>query len=573
MSDIILLLRPKWLSVRNASRSRNERLKGIFLVLLAAGFCAVIYFAAHYILTYIKDLYVEPGLEFAELRFEINRRLLGMAVLTFMAVLIFSNVVTALSTFFLSDDLELLGALPVSGDSLFLARFLEMVVDSSWMILIFGTPVYVAFGAVYQAGPWYYLAIPAVVIPFILAPGGLGVIVTMALVSAFPARRIRDILFLLAIFAAGLLFVLFRLLQPERLVNPDIQLEVLEFVQTLQAPVKTWMPNHWLTEVLAQLARGGLMESGWVYLLLLWTTGLGMVVLALLFARALYPESFSKSQEASRIVISRTSLINRLIRLAASPFNTATRQMVMKDAKVFMRDTTQWSQVFLLAALVVIYVFNFRFMPLSRLPLDQFKIQNVVSYGNIALAGFVVSALAVRFVFPMVSIEGRAFWIVKSSPLSLRSFLWSKFIISAVPLLVIGEILIVVTNFMLEVSNVVWCVGTITIMGMTLAITGLGVGLGARFPRFHVENAAKVATSFGGVIYMIITMCVIGTVVILEAAPTKLYFDAGYRGRAITPAEMTWIAISLGLSAAILAAATLIPMKIGLKWIQRIELG
>jgi len=118
-----------------------------------------------------------------------------MVILTFFAVLVFSNVITALSTFYLSDDLELVGALPVSGDSLFLARFLEMVVDSSWMVVIFGTPVFIAYGAVYEAGPIYYAAIPGVLIPFVLIPAGFGTIATMALVSAFPARRIRDILF------------------------------------------------------------------------------------------------------------------------------------------------------------------------------------------------------------------------------------------------------------------------------------------------------------------------------------------------------------------------------------------
>ncbi len=573
MGDVLLLLWPKWRSFRNGSRDKGERLKAVFLGVLGGVFCLVIFLAAHYILTYIKDLYVGPGLEFMELRFEINRRLLGMAVMTFLAVLIFSNVITSLTTFFLSDDLELVGAVPVSGDSMFLARFFEMAFESSWMIIVFGTPVYIAFGAVYDASAWYYLAIPAVTLPFILAPAGLGAIVTMALVSAFPARRIRDILFLLAIFAAAILFVLFRFLQPERLVNPDIQLEVFEFVQSLQAPVKAWMPNYWVTEVLSQLAAGGLAASGWMYFGVLWGTGLGMVGLAMLFSRYFYPDSFSKSQEATRTFISRTSLMNRAIRAAASPFSPATRQMVMKDARVFMRDTTQWSQIFLLAALVVIYVFNFRYMPISRLPLDQYKIQNLVSFGNIALAGFVLTALAARFVFPMVSLEGRAFWIVKTSPLSLRGFLWSKFLIAALPLLVIGEVLIVVTNLMLEVSTPVWYAGIVTIAGMTFAVAGLGVGLGARFPRFNVENPAKVATGFGGVLYMIVTMSVIGFVVVLEAAPTKRYFEADYMNLPITGADTAWISISLGLAALTLLLATWLPMRMGLKHIENMELG
>jgi len=559
--------------VLNSGRGWNDRLKAYFLIVLVAVACLGIFFATHHVLNYIKGLYVGPGFELMELRFEINRRLLGMAVLTFLAVLIFSNVITALTTFFLSDDLELVGALPVSGDSLFMARFLEMIVDSSWMIVIFGTPVYAAFGVVYQAPLWYYAAIPVVTIPFILIPAGLGVMVTMALVSAFPARRIRDILFLLAVFAAGLLFMLLRLMQPEKLVNPDATLEVVDFIRSLQAPMKVWMPNFWTTEIFSQLVKGGLRASGWFYTGLLWTTGLSMVALSMLFARAFYPEAFSKSQEASRIRISKTSLVNRAIKAVSAPFIPATRQMVMKDIKVFMRDATQWSQVFLLAALVVIYVFNFRAAPLSRLPLEQFKLQNLLSFLNIGLAGFVITALSARFVFPMVSLEGRAFWIVKSSPLPLRGFLWSKFMISAVPLLVIGEVLIVVTNFILEVSPVIWYVGVATIAGMTMAICGLGVGLGARFPRFHIENPAKVATSFGGVLYMIVTMAVIALVVMLEAWPIYAYFMAAFSGETITAQGYLWIGMCFLFMVLILAAATFIPMRVGLKWIEKMEFG
>ena len=244
----------------------------------------------------------------------------------------------------------------------------------------------------------------------------------------------------------------------------------------------------------------------------------------------------------------------------------------MKDIRVFLRDTTQWSQVFLLGALVVIYIFNFRAIPLSRLPVDQFKIQNLVSFMNIGLAGFVVTALSARFVFPMVSLEGRAFWIVKSSPLPLRGFLWSKFLIAAAPLIIIGEALIVITNFILAVSPVVWYAGVVTIALMTLAICGLGVGLGARFPKFTIENPAKVATSVGGVIYMIVTMTVIGLVVMLEAWPTYVYFMAGFKGQAVTAREAVWIAGNLAAAAAILATGVFYPMRIGLRWLEGLEI-
>jgi ABC-2 type transport system permease protein len=574
MSDVLLLLWPKWRTVVNSGRDRRGRWKALALLVLVAAACAAIYFGAHHVFRYIRDLDVgfSPELEFKELRFQVNLRLLNMAVITFMAVLLFSNIITALTTFFLSDDLQLVGSLPVSPDAVFLARFGEMLVDSSWMVVVFGTPVFAAFGSVYEAGWYYYAAIPLLLLPFLLAPAGLGVMVTMALVSAFPARRIRDVLLLLTILAAAVLFMLLRMLQPEKLVSTDTQLAVLDLINTLRGPVKAWMPNYWVAETLGQLAQGRLAASGRLYLALLWTTGPGLLALTLLLARTLYPEAFSKSLEASRIRISRTGTVNRLVGLVSAPFSAAMRQMVMKDIRVFMRDTTQWSQLFLLAALMVIYIFNVRVLPLPELGGQRLYLTNLVSYLNISLAGFVIAALAARFVFPMVSLEGKAFWIVKTSPLPLAGFLWSKFLMSAVPLCLIGEFLVIVTNHLLEVDPVVRVVGMGTIFGMTFAISGLGVGLGARYPKFQAENPAKVATSFGGVLYMVLALGMIAAVVALEAAPTYYYFMGRQKGMVMSLQDMGYILACLAGVAVVLSVSAIWPMRLGLRALEEMEL-
>ena len=123
------------------------------------------------------------------------------------------------------------------------------------------------------------------------------------------------------------------------------------------------------------------------------------------------------------------------------PLNFRLRALVLKDFKSFFRDTTQWSQLILLTALVIVYLYNFRVLPLDKTPLPTFFLQNLVSFLNMALAGFVLSAVSVRFVFPAVSLEGLSFWTIRSSPLSPRTFLWGKFWTSLIPLLILAEIL------------------------------------------------------------------------------------------------------------------------------------
>ena len=570
MKDFFLLLFPKIRSARNLGRDRGDRIKGYLLALVATLFWFGMLAATVLAMDYIRTTTIEQAAGFEQVGDLINKVLLSMVFLTFLSVLIFSNLITALTTYFTSDDLQLLGALPLSRDSLFFARFTETVVESSWMILLFGLPVFFGYGLVLRA-PWYfYLAQPFVIVPFVLAPTGLGIILVIALVSAFPARRLRDLLFLLTVLAAAMLIMLLRMLQPERLVRPEVQQDMFAYLLALKTPMSNWLPSYWATEILARLAHRSFDQVG-LFLLLLWSTGLALAVLAAAFARRYYPESFSKAQEASRITITRAGLLNRLLHGLASPLSLASRQLVLKDVRVFLRDTSQWSQVFLLAALMIIYVFNFRVMPLNKLPLDQFKIQNLVSYLNMGLAGFVLAALAARFVFPMVSLEGRAFWLVKSSPIGLRGFLWSKFGLVLVPLLVIAETLILLTNHYLKVSEFVWWTSTITIFAMTFGIVGLGVGLGALFPRFTVENPAKIATGFGGVLYMITAMTYILVIVALEAWPTYVIFISRLKGEELTGLVLFLVLAAFALVAVVIALAVFLPMRYGLKHLEALE--
>src|SRR5207244_10720471 len=97
----------------------------------------------------------------------------------------------------------------------------------------------------------------------------------------------------------------------------------------------------------------------------------------------------------------------------------AKRKFVPKDVKLFFRDTTQWSQLILLAVLVVVYLFNIKALPLHRGEQVGFFYVTLVSFLNLGLAGFVLAAIAARIIFPAVSLDGRHMWILRSSPLDL----------------------------------------------------------------------------------------------------------------------------------------------------------
>ncbi|MBW2062353.1 MAG: hypothetical protein JRI95_12455 [Deltaproteobacteria bacterium] len=559
MRTYFLLLSPRVLSLLNRMRRGEEgsAFKLLMMALVALGFWAAVFFGFYKALAYFQ---AAEG--FGQV---LARKLMDMVWMTFFAILIFSNIVTALSTFFLSKDLETIHASPVSLEKIFWARFTSTLVDSSWMVLLFGLPVFLAYGIVFHAGPFYYLHLAAVSAPMFVLASAVGIIFTLLLVNVFPARRTKDILILLTILLVIILYLLFRFMRPERLVNPDEFASIVSYFASMRTPTSPFLPSYWATEVLwPRLAPRFFSESSF-YLMLLISTATAVAVTASWVSNRLYGYGFSKSQESARRIITRASPLDLLVFLASRPFASASRSLVAKEIKTFFRDNTQWSQILLLLALIVVYLYNFSVLPLKKSPIPTFYLQNFISFINIGLASFVVASLGVRFVFPAVSLEGEAYWIIRSSPLSLKRFLWTKYGIYLPPLLVVAEVLIVVSNYLLDVTGFMMIISTMTMFFIVPGIVALGIGLGAVYPRFETENIVQVATGFGGLTFMILSAIYVAIIVVLEAWPVYTIFVAQMHGAPLAE----WKLVIIGLCfAGVLAAnilAVFLPMNIGLK--------
>jgi ABC-2 type transport system permease protein len=262
-----------------------------------------------------------------------------------------------------------------------------------------------------------------------------------------------------------------------------------------------------------------------------------------------------------------SGVIARIGKVLLTPFGIVRRELVMKEVRLFFRDTTQWSQLILLAVLVMVYVFNIKFLPLRGDGMTFFLI-NVVPFLNLVLAGFVLASVAARFIFPGVSLEGRTLWLLRSSPMSMRELLWSKFWVGTLPLLFVALAIVGVTDYLLQVTQFMMAVSIFSITLMTLAVAGLAIGFGTLFPQFETENAAQIPTSFGGLIFMMTSIALIGAVVVLEAKPVYSYLSAQAFGTPSSPSDMI---IGFGLAAVVCGATTLIPIEFALRRLEARE--
>jgi ABC-2 type transport system permease protein len=551
------ILTPKWLTARarSVSGERGHGLRMSFLALFGFGFWAFIYLMLYRLLTYFRGV--------PEIGPLLAGKLLGLILIGFFSILLLSNIITALSSFFLARDLDLLVSAPVDWLKLYLAKLLETLVHSSWMVVLMAVPMFAAYGVAYSGGPFFPLVVIATFLPFLIVPAVIGSAVTLLLVNIFPARRTRDILSVIAVLAAGGVVVLFRVVRPERLARPEGFRSLVDFIAILRGPTSPMLPSEWVQRaIMAWLTP----KTDLLPYYLLWSTAAAACVIGALLHRWLYAKGFSKAQESGEKWV-KTGGMARIGRRLLTPFGIVKRELVLKEVRLFFRDTTQWSQLILLGVLVLVYVFNIKFLPLRGDGMTFF-LQNIVPFLNLVLAGFVLASIAARFIFPGVSLEGRTLWLLRSSPMSMRELLWAKFWVGTLPLLVLALAIVGLTDVLLEVTGFMMAVSIFSIVFMTMAIAGLALGFGTMFPQFETENAAQIPTSFGGLVFMMTSVALIGAVVILEAKPVYNYLQSQAFGADADPLAMV---VGFGLAGALCTAATLVPIQVALRRLERGE--
>lgn len=248
------------------------------------------------------------------------------------------------------------------------------------------------------------------------------------------------------------------------------------------------------------------------------------------------------------------------------PLPDTFRGLFVKEWRCFFRDQAQWSQLILICALVVVYIYNYQALPLDKLPVRTEYLQNLLAFLNMALAAFVLTALSGRFAYPAVSAEGRAFWLIRSAPISIRRWLWIKFGMVFLPFWSLGLVLVIACNLKLDAGAWMMGLSIFTMTMLTPAILGLGLGLGAAFADFNIENPTQSITSFGGMVFMILSASLIGLVLMIEAGPVHRYLVSQvYHQRPMGFWHWSVFGLSISAVAGICVATLVAAMRYGEK--------
>ena len=491
-----------------------------------------------------------------------------------LMMLILSSAIILYGGLYSSSEAQYLLTTPVRPERIVLHKFQEAIVFSSWGFVLLGSPMLVAHGLQFGA-PWYYYAL---LLPFMAAfvyiPGSIGAILCLLFVHHL-ARMRRQAIALTAVAGVVAALALIWSLYAESEGNLLTANWFQEMLGRLQFSEHRLLPSWWLSSGLLEAARNDVGRPGnppWaeslLFLSLLIANALFLRVLAVTIGGRVYRTSYSELHtDRARRRPSRRFWLDAAVMRFAPWLTPQMRLLIVKDLRLFRRDPVQWSQFIIFFGLLALYFANIRRFSYD---VNYTAWVNMISFLNLAVVGLILSTFTTRFIFPMLSLEGRRFWILSMLPVERGSVLWGKFLFAATGSTLPCCLLILLSDYMLRVSTLVLLIHQLTCVLLCVGLSGIAVGLGAKMPDLREESPSKIAAGFGGTLNLVVSAMYIVAIVLLTALPTHFYL-------AVQQSDVKHLHLEAWLAAGVLAAcvtgtvATVLPMRLGLRAFRALE--
>jgi ABC-2 type transport system permease protein len=484
--------------------------------------------------------------------------------LTLSAGLLFSTSLILYSSLFTSAEAHFLLHTPAPTDRIFAYKYQGAIAFSSWAFLLLGAPVLIAYGLVYGAPLLFYFLLPTFFFGFVLLPGSLGALLTVLVVNGVPKKRKQVLVaavVLLALVAGFFLYRAFRQAVRPEMANRDALHQLMGWFAFTKGPL---VPSHWMAAGLQNAARGHFDKTGY-YLALIWSWGLATYLAAAWTARHLYRRGYNRVATGGALRQRYGGLwLDDLLNAALCFLDPRLRLLIIKDFRTFRRDPAQWAQVLIFAGLLTLYFGNIRNLFAGDIPPGY---QNSISLLNLLATALLLCTYTGRFIYPMISLEGRKFWVLGLLPLERERLLWGKFIFAAVGGLAIAEFLVVLSDLMLGVSWVVLVLHILTVAVLAVGLSGLSVGLSACLPNFRETDPSKIAVGFGGTLNLVAGLLYLCLVVACMAAPWHSYLAI----REEPDWRASWLLLGVIPGTVLGILAAVLPLRAGARALRRME--
>lgn len=554
MHALAVLLRKDGRVLRNLRQTAREQsvFKVIFILMFAGGMFAGL---GYLFLEGFRFLSALGGIGVMLIRHLFALFFFGLGLM-----LILSNIITTYTTVFHSEEIPFLLCRPLAPGEILLHKWLETTLISSWAFFFIIIPFIGAFAWHEHLSLLFMLWTFLFSIPFVLLYAGAGTLITLLVLRWAPRWRPQ-------VWVGAALLVLIGwgvwMLVGAGKPQTDNAAFILErFVPGLKLAAFPLWPSVWVAEGVMALSRDQWLRGGLLFgVLLANVLMVGLLVEGL--GNAQLVQAWQRTRAAGRRA-RRTRRAGRAMALETRLAFLApdARALVSKDLRTLRRDPAQWIQGLLFFGLLALYFFNLRNLHYHLLSNVW---RNLIVFLNMFSLSAVMSSFCSRFIYPQLSLEGQAFWLIGLAPTTMGRVLKIKFLASLAGMLTISVVLMAVSTALLDVGGRVWVTAIGLAVAISLGLCGLATGLGAVFLDLKQRNPMAIISGFGGTLNLVLSLAYM-TAAILPFGVLYHYHTLGRIGagalREGTVVASAWLIV-------ITLAATLLPLVAGRRSLMR----
>lgn len=525
--------------------------------LIFGGFAVAVFFVSRFATDYL--------LSQAHIGLFLFHRLLSMLLYVFFITVNLGNMIVSFSTLYKSQEVSFLMTLPISHAKIFLIKFVDNFFYSSSTLTLLGLAMLLGYGSYFDL-PWYFyfFVMFFVMVPFMLIAGILAITSLMLLIKLGTRIGFRLLLALMIVAYGLLVYLYFNETSPMQLVEDVMKLwpNVNDYLGYLDPPFVKVLPSHWVAEFLYWSIHGDYARA-LPYFSLLFLTMLGLIALAGLVARRFYYESWLAVADLKAGGGTKPGGKKPAFSFGQGILKPQWDALLRRDIVLFFREPGQWLHLLLMFLLLGMFLISLGTLKLTFAHPAMETVAFLIVY---MFTGFLVTSIALRFVFPMVSLEGDTFWCVRTSPVQLKKLYWYKTLVAFAVVAFIGEVLTFSSIYLFRHDVLLAAVGGISTLFISLTLVGLNVGTGSYFAMYKEPNPIRVASSQGASLTFLGSMVYLTLVVAVLLVPLNQYF-AGIDF--IRQSTLQWAFIPIAVIAALSIVVFALSTTVGLRAIGR----
>lgn len=469
----------------------------------------------------------------------------SMILFIFFLSVNIGNIIVSYSTLYRANEINFLLTKPIDPAKIFVIKFLDNFFYSSSTLLLVLSSLLIGYAVYFEMNIYAVALLIFNFVPFMFSAGSLGVIILLVLVRAADKWGVKKIFYTLVIGYLSVIFIFFSINSPKNLVMtvlksyPYISKDI--YLGNLIPSIIKVLPNNWLAQTAFWSIKENLVYA-FQYTILQILLSVLLFGIAYTLGKKYYFRTWLLNLKIlSNINSNRKEVGSFANRKSSGYIDSQMDSLIRRDILLFLREPSQVIHFMVLLFLNIIFIGSVA--GIKFVGLGNFYLQTMIYLAIFLFNLLLISTLSLRFIFPLISLEGLVFWRVKSAPIRLGQFVISKLLIPCVIIIFISISLSVFSNYKFGFILTLFAL-TITVLA-TVTIISINFGMGGLFSNFKEKNPIRISSSQGASLSFLLNLVYLLFVILILFQPLSELFLSMMINKSFSIYSLFWKVIPM----------------------------